>query len=365
MSRTVLHVAQPTTAGVARVVADLVADQVQRGWDVHVACPSDGDLPADVRAAGATQHHWPAARQPGPSVLREVAALRRVIRRVRPELVHLHSAKAGLAGRLALRRAVPTMFSPHAWSFLASGPPLHRATVAWERLAVRWTDAVAVVSEAEQAQGVQHGVRASYAVVPNGVPAGRFGVLARHEARASLGLPEARWVVCAGRLSRQKGQDLLLAAWPAVRRAVPDARLALVGDGPDAAALAASAPPDVLMAGASSAVDLWLSAADLVALPSRWEAASVLLLEAMASGRSVVAGRADGMLEALRGDAGAVVDAADPASLASALVTRLRDPELAAGEGAVGRARVQAEYDLAVTTARVADLYDEVLLRRR
>lgn len=70
---------------------------------------------------------------------------------------------------------------------------------------------------------------------------------------------------------RQKGQDVLLEAWDAVLRRVPEARLVLVGDGPDSARLRAGAPRDVLFAGATDDAVPWYQAADLVVLPSRWE----------------------------------------------------------------------------------------------
>ena len=364
-ARHVLHVAQPTTAGVARVVADLVADQVARGWQVTVACPPEGWLPDEVRTAGATWQAWSATRDPGPAVLTETRTLGRLIARLAPDLVHLHSSKAGLAGRFALRNRRPTVFQPHAWSMLAGPPLVRRAARSWERFGARWVDRIAVVSTAERDQGVHAGIAGPYALLPNGVDTGRRASADRGEARGRLGLPTAPWAVCAGRVCRQKGQDLLLAAWPLVVAALPDARLAIVGDGPDLDTLTARAPDSVLLPGGGEDVDSWLAAADVVVLPSRWEGGSLLLLEAMASGRSVVAGRADGMQEALRSDAGVVVDAEDAQELARAVIARLVDPALAEAEGAVGRARAQQEYDLSVTTGRVADLYDEVLARRR
>jgi glycosyltransferase involved in cell wall biosynthesis len=363
-ARHVLHVAQPTTAGVARVVADLVHDQLARGWTVSVACPPDGWLPDEVRAAGAHWLAWPATRDPGPSVPAETLRLRRLIRTAAPDLVHLHSSKAGLAGRLALRGRTATVFQPHAWSMLAGSTAVRRAARAWERLGARWVDRIAVVSEEERRQGLRAGIAGPYALVPNGVDTDRRAGADRDDARRRLGLEPAPWAVCAGRVCRQKGQDLLLAAWPQVLQDVPTAQLAIVGDGPDLAALAATAPPGVLLPGGAEDVDTWLAAADVVVLPSRWEGASLLLLEAMASGRSVVAGRADGMQEALRSDAGVVVDAENAAALADAIVRRLTDPTLATAEGETGRRRVRAEYDLSITTGRVAVLYDEVLARR-
>jgi len=362
----ILHVAQPTTAGVPRVVVDLVADQASRGWDVHVACPSDGWLAEEAAHAGARWHPWAATRWPGPDVAGEARRLAALVAALRPDVVHLHSSKAGLAGRLAVRGRVPTVFQPHAWSFLAASGPVGRGAVAWERAAARWTDVVAVVSEPERRAGEAAGVRATYRVVPNGVDVARRVRAAERSAddtRRELGLDCGDWVVCPGRLCRQKGQDLLLRAWPQVQHTVPTARLVFVGGGPDAAMLREAAPDDVVFAGPAGDLDPWLVAADVVALPSRWEAHSLVMLEAMAVGRSVVAGDAGGMAETLDGRAGTVVDPSDTGLLAEAVVRRLLDSDLRAREGAAGRKRASAHYDLATTTGRVADLYEE--LRRR
>ena len=115
----VLHVAQPVDGGVAGVAIALAVDQHQRGWDVSVACPSLGLLPDLVRKNDVPLHEWSATRSPGLATLGEVRSLVRTLRAVQPDVVHLHGSKAGLAGRLAVRGRIPTIFQPHLWSFQA------------------------------------------------------------------------------------------------------------------------------------------------------------------------------------------------------------------------------------------------------
>ena len=357
--------AQPTEAGVAQCVLEFATAQRARGIDVQVACPTDGWLAARLTAAGVPVHPWAAGRSPGPASARETRALGRIVRAVAPDLVHLHASKAGLAGRLAVHGRHPTVFQPHAWSFEAVTGPVRRATLVWERLAVRWTDALICVSEAERADGVAAGVVVPRTfVVPNGVDlaAPAATVQDRAAARGRLGLdPDARWCVCVGRLARQKGQDLLLAAWPAVTRDVAGARLALVGDGPDRAALAQAAPPGVVLAGARTDVPDWYAAADVVVAPSRWEGMALVPLEAMARGRSVVVSDAAGMAESVPDGAGAVVRLDPLDQLAEALVARLGGAIDADAEGAVGRGYVEQHHDLGRTVERLNDAYAQVL----
>jgi glycosyltransferase involved in cell wall biosynthesis len=362
--RSIAHVAQPTVAGVARVAAHLAADQARRGWRVAVVSPPDGDLEGWAREGGAQHVSWAATRSPSPRMAGETGRLLRILRALDPDLVHLHSSKAGLAGRLALRGRRPTVFQPHAWSFEALSGAARGAAIRWERLGARWTHALVCVSEGERRRGEAMGIRAPYRLVPNPVDLGAVrpaGDDERAAARRRLDLGPAPLAVCVGRLSEQKGQDLLLSAWPKVLSLVPQARLVLVGDGPARAALGRRAGPGVSLVGERDDVLDWVAAADVVAAPSRWEGMSLTVLEAMAVGRSVVAFDVPGMRETVDDDAGATVPTGDLASLAGALAGRLRDPARADAEGRAGRGRVEREHDLRSIAERMVGVYDHVL----
>ena len=201
-----------------------------------------------------------------------------------------------------------------------------RAAAAWERRAARRTDLIVCVSEGERATGQRAGIRGHCVVVHNGVDLTVFTPASdqdRTEARRKLGLPDVPITVCVGRLSPAKGQDILLRAWPAVRERVPTAVLYLVG-----AFEERDAAEGVEFVGHQESVTEWLAAADVVASPSRWEAMSLALLEAMARGRSVVASDVGGNREAMGAGSGAIVPPEEPRPLADAIVARLLDPDL-------------------------------------
>jgi glycosyltransferase involved in cell wall biosynthesis len=367
MTMTVLHVAQPREGGVAGYVVAACRDQMTRGWNVTVACPDGGRLADDLKRAGIPRLRWPAVRSPGPVSMAEAVRLRAITDRLRPDVVHLHASKAGLAGRLGLGqlglgrlgrgRRLPVLFQPHGWSWLAVEGRLRSASLAWERAAARWTDLFLCVGAAEEQEGWAHGVRGRYAVVHNGVDLERFrpaGDDARAAARERLGMAgHAPLAVCVGRLTRQKGQDVLLAVWPDVRRRCPDAHLALVGDGDMRAPLEATAGAGVTFAGAVDDVRDWLAAADVVVLPSRWEGLSLTVLEAFAVGRGVVVSDVPGLAEVVAPGVGARVPRADRAALADAVVARLLDPALARRESAAA-ARHAAQFDLRLTFEHLA-----------
>ena len=165
----VLHVSMPTDGGTARCVRDIAHYQSRQGWTVFIASPGKGWLQDAGRRVGATHVMWDAARDPSPAMASEVLALQRIIKRVRPDVVHLHSSKAGLAGRLAVRGLVPTVFQPHAWSFEPLAGGRRTLSIHWERWAVRWTNVTVCVSRSEMFRGVEAGINGRYRVVPNGI----------------------------------------------------------------------------------------------------------------------------------------------------------------------------------------------------
>jgi glycosyltransferase involved in cell wall biosynthesis len=361
--RRVLHVSETTLGGVGGFLLDLTRHQLEHGDEVTLAAPP-GTMPERARDAGVDWRRWDAVPRPGPSVPAEWVALRRVVRDSRPDVVHLHSSKAGLVGRLVVRGGLVTVFQPHAWSFLAVSGVVRRATLGWERFGARWADVVLCVSEDERRIGVQAGIRpGAYRVVEHGVDLGRWprlGEGARAAARGRLGLGQAPVAVCVGRLHRQKGQAALLDVWPGVRERVAGAELVLVGDGPDRAELERRAVEGVRLAGASDDVAGWLAAADVVVQPSRWEGFPLSVLEALACSRTVVFTDVPGLRDLAKLGFGRMVKPGDAAALRDAIVERLADRELADADGRAGRQWVE-RHDSAGTMDRIDRLYDELL----
>ena len=365
-----LHVSVPTADGVANVALGYLRDQVDRGWNVTVACPSDGYLGLDARALGAQVSWWRAGAGSAAGLSAEMSRLSRIVEDTGPDVVHLHGARAGRVGRLLLRDRIPTVYQPHGWSFLTATGGVRRGALRWERLAARWTTELLCVSDGERLLAESLGLRAPVSVLPNGVDVSVFrpqGERDRVAARKVLGLDDVPTVVCVGRLSLQKGQRDLLGCWAEIRAQVPEAQLLLVGDGPDMASLARQAEvlEGVRLVGRRSDVRAWLAAADVVAVPSRWEGMALVPLEAMACARSVVATDVTGTVDSVPTNAGAIVPAGDGAALVGALVRRLVDPDLAEDEGWNGRSHVEAHHDAAKAARELSRVYLRLVGARR
>jgi glycosyltransferase involved in cell wall biosynthesis len=363
----VLHAAQPTDAGVARYVAAATRDQVARGWQVVVACPSDGQLAAELTAHGVPRLHWAATRSPSVNTVGETQHLRRLIDQVDPDMVHLHSAKAGLAGRLAVRGTRPTLFQPHGWSWLAVRGGTARGALVWERFAARWTDLCVCVGEGEAAHARHRRVHSRHVVVRNGVDLADFAPSderARAAARDQLGIDrEVPLAVCLGRITRQKGQDVLVTAWTRVRERCPTAQLCIVGDGDLLTTLRGRATPGVRFVPPVTDPRPWYAAADVVVLPSRWEGLSLTLLEALASGRAVVVSDIPGLAEAVPPGVGARVPTGDARALAGALARRLTDAELRTAEAQAAALAARA-FDVRRTHDQLAAVTTQIVSSR-
>ncbi|UED85257.1 glycosyltransferase [Streptomyces profundus] len=370
----VVHLVQPVDGSIASAVADLVRAQTEAGLRVVVLCPSGGRLEREAARAGARVRLWLAERAAGGNLPWEVLCATRAIRRADPDVVHLHGDKAGLAGRLALRGRLPTVFQPHLWSFQAARGPSARLARHWERRATAWTDQVLCVGEDQRGAAALAGLDVPTTVLRAAVDLARLppaGQVARRQARAALasvhGLPQrAPLVVCVGRLDERHGQDVLLRAWPRVVARVPGARLALVGDGPALASLRRAARQDVLFTGRTEDTLPWFAAADVVAAPARWGGIGMAPLEAMAVGRPVVLGDVGGAGESLPAgaDRHCLVPPGDPVALARSLEALLVGQELRATLGERARAHMAAVGDIRHTAATCARVYREVLARR-
>lgn len=288
-------------------------------------------------------------RQQAVTALLTAAAVRHGVR-----LVHAHHGyQAVQVMGVVRRRRLPFVISLHGHDvtgYADANPGVYAGIL--DR-----ADAVVVPSQFLVDAAVALGARPERVhVIPSGVDTELFTPTLLPD-----GPPE---VVFVGRFVEKKGVDTLVAAWPRVRDAVPDARLRFLGYGP-LEDLARSAGPgvEVVHSPDRAAVRDAIRRSTVVASPSHLagdDAVETLLivnLEAQASGRPVVTTRHGGIPEYVRdGETALVVPEADPGALAQALIRVLTEPGLAARLGAAGPAFAR-QFDVRAGAARVEALY--------
>lgn len=308
--------------------------------------------------------------------LRALVGLVRLARRFRPHVVHTHTAKAGVLGRVAARLAgVPVVVHTYHGHVLREyfGRATSAVFRAIERVLARATDGLVTVSDSVKADLVEMAIAPAdrIRVVPLGLELEPFTRdLPRGVLRADAGCPaEAPLVGMVGRLAPVKDVPTFLRAARLVRERRPEVRFSLVGDGPERASLEA----EVRALGLADAVcfhgwrrDLPAVYGDLdvVVNASRNEGTPVALIEALAAGRPVVATAVGGTPDVLAGGThGVLVPAQDEHALAAAIEGTLAAPPSEA-RTAGARAHVLARYGVPRLLRDLSALYHELLHAR-
>jgi glycosyltransferase involved in cell wall biosynthesis len=273
------------------------------------------------------------------------AAARRAAARFGPDVVHVNTIHytASIAGAwLARRRRLPLVVTVQLGSLEHLPGRSKAVAAAYKRLVggyiLRRADRVLAVSAPARDHAVSLGARAeAVSPAPNGVDLDRFAVTPLRPSPEPL-------VIAVGRLTANKGPDVLVEAAAILARDGLPFRLAFVGDGPERPALEAR----VAAAGLSSRteftghvpdVERWMEKADIVVRPSYTEGLALAVLEGMASGRCNVVSDIPPNLELVRDrDNGLTFRSGDPADLARALRVALLDPGLRAALGRRARA---------------------------
>jgi glycosyltransferase involved in cell wall biosynthesis len=293
------------------------------------------------------------------------------IRSGRFDIIHSHLYWANLAVRMA---------AP--WAGRAVIINSHHGTDAWLSSSRRWmerstapmADRVVTCSEAVRRRLLEIGLPAEKVVtVPNGVEAGRFSDASpRDSLRDSLGiLPRQMVVGTVGRLDEPvKGLGTLVEAMRGVVGRIPEAVCLVVGDGPSRASLENSVKErslagSIRFLGERRDVPDLLQALDLYVQPSLLEGFGLSALEAMASGKAVVASRAGGLPEVVvEGETGVLVPPGDAESLSRAILDLLEDPGRRSRLGEQGLARARQEFPMERMIQGWTGIYRELLARK-
>ena len=338
-----------------------------RGHEVIGVC-AEGRLLDDVRTEGFRIVGAPFARKLSPLAhVRAFFWLVRMFRAERPDLVHAHMPISGFLARWAARAAgVPRVaYTCHGFLFNQEGSWLRR----FGGLAMEWcggwiTDIFMTVSAAEACDARRLHIHGRAVAVGNGRDPVRYrpDAEARRRIRAALGVADGQVVVLAvSRLVWPKGYPELAEAM----RALPDVALWVVGErlesdrGPDMVALlrAAGLGERLRLLGYRDDVPALMAAADIFALPSRFEAMPMSVIEAMLTGLPVVACDVRGPAEQVVQDVtGLLVPVGDVPALAGALRRLAADAALRRRMGAAGRARAIERYDEAKVLAQTIEL---------
>ncbi len=312
------------------------------------------------------------------SDLRALVGVHRLLRTWQPTIVHTHTAKAGLLGRIAARAArVPiVVHTYHGHVLHGYFSPAKTAVFRWlETRLTALADALVAVSESVKDDLVSLGVARSdrIRVVPLGLDLAHLGgELPRGALRREVGIANgAPLVGMVGRLVPIKDVPTFLEAARLVRERQPEARFVLVGDGEERSALEMECQRRglggaVTFLGWRSDLAAVYGDLDVVVNSSRNEGTPVALIEALAAARPVVATCVGGTPDLLANGAhGRLVPPGEPAALANAIEETLEQSEAARLRAQAGREHVLERHSAARLIRDVDELYRELLAAKK
>jgi glycosyltransferase involved in cell wall biosynthesis len=290
----------------------------------------------------------PCPRDVDPGLLRRV---RRELASLRPDLVHTHLVHGDVYGALGAGR-VPVVSTKHNDDRFRRGP-------------FRFVER-SITRRAARVIAITRALR-RFCIDEVGLPPAKVEVVnyGLDELPAPWGesppveLPEdARVLLCVARLTAQKGVDVALRALARVRAVEPRAVLVVLGEGPERPRLTGEG---VFLPGRVGDVASWYRRAEVLVHPARWEGFGLALLEAMLSGKPVVATRVSSAPEIVSdGETGLLVPPDDDEALSEAVIDLLGDPARAAAMGEAGLARARSEFSVARMIDRTAAVYESL-----
>lgn len=360
----IFHVVERCRGGVSTYVRDAMRRQRASGGFSRVTLVADLDY-ADPALLDAADRVLPYLSGRNPfDILSATKEVRSLVETEQPAIVHLHSTFPGLYGRWrnsGAASAPAIVYCAHGWSFEMELPSWKRRIYGEieKRLAPR-ADVILSLSEAGKRAALACGLPSEgHITIPQGVA--QADELPPPKDMEGDGLK----LLFVGRFDRQKGLDILLSAFKRVRRT--DVTLHLVGEAEydDESRLDLS-DPRVWRHGWVPHMELdgWLAAADALIVPSRWEGAPLVALEAMRNRTAVIASSQSAMPEMLDQGAAGMLFPLDKPDQLTTIIENL-EPEALTALGDVGFARYQGNYTLEHAGAALDAAYEMALARRR
>lgn len=341
--------------GAQTVVRELALEQQRRGHHVSVITGVVGPVADELRSAGvavAVEPDLVHAIAPTRDRL-AVRGLGAKLRVLDPDLVHTHSSKGGLVGRLAASRLdVAAVYTAHGWPFQRGASNRQRIlSFVGEWIAARTDAHVVCVASSERrlAQQLRIVPRKRLHLVANGV--GHRDEVPRSPAAKTNGLE----LVMVARLSSPKRQDVLIDAL----RGLPDVSVTFVGDGSNRDRLVDLAKPlahRVRFVGYADA-DSYLASSHAAVLLSDYEGLPLSVIEAMRHGLPVITNRLPGLVDAIEHGRNGLTCELSAASVAAAIET-LRNDAVRTGLGAAARDDWRARFTAEVMTDGYERVYE-------
>jgi len=351
-----------------------VRNHDRKVFNVSLGSGIGGVLDADARAIPDTDLYW------FPGLVREVSPAKDIpflvkyvkfLKKNRVDILHTHSSKAGILGRLAaaIARVPVVVHTVHGWGFHDyQSAPVRAFYTGLERMMAPLTDTLIAVSRENISRGLRAGIghHTQYQLIHSGIDVAEFAKPSRprNATRKGLGIPvDAKVVGTVGNFKAQKAPLDFVRAAALIVKSVPDAWFVMAGDGElrkEAEDLAEKLgiQKRVVFAGWRRDIPDLLASFDLFALSSLFEGLPRSVLQAHSAGLPIVATDAGGSAEAVQdGITGYIVRPHDINGFSARIISILKDPIRAREMGEAGRKAIGDDFEISRMLKDIEEKY--------
>jgi len=299
--------------------------------------------------------------------LKAAREIKKIVKKNKPDIIACHSTFAGLLGRLAIRKKVPTIFTAHGWAFTEGSPFLRKyLAIILEKIAGKFCSKIICVSNCDKKLAIK------YKIVPKQkIVTIHNGVDIKHTKTKLYSDNQTREIkiIFVGRLVNPKNPLLLLESFNDLSTELKNkSQISIIGEGSKRKELEEFIKKNnfknkIKLLGnlPRERVLKELQQSDIFVLISNWEGFPYTIIEAMNFGLPVIASNVGGINEAIKDDCGILVERGDGQAIKKALEKLLKDPLLIKEMGEKAKERVEKHFSLEKMLEETERVYKKVL----
>lgn len=345
---------------------DLAKGMISRGHQVHILVGGTGAFTRELKKNNINYSSLPHLKREI-SLIHDVLGyweIKKHLKRLKPDVVHCHSSKAGLLGRLAAKSLnLPMVFTAHGWAFTDGiSPKKQQIYAVLERFLTKFSDHIITVSEYDRQHGFKYGVGSLELVetIHNGVPDIRFSTTKGSNSVVKL--------IMVARFEDPKDQFFLIQSLSKLPKQL-NWQIDFLGEGPNlqkCKELARNEQLDskIIFHGQSFKVKEFLNQADIFVLISNYEGFPLTILEAMSTSLPIVASNVGGVSESVSSENGYLIPKGNIETLTQSLIKLIINPDLRQQMGESSRHLYETKFSFNTMLKKTLDVYTKVLAKR-
>lgn len=308
----VMHITQAVIGGTLEYIRLFFTNIDKNKFDVELVCPAYGPMKHEIEVLGFKVHVIDMKREI--NLMEDFKAylnLKALVIKVKPDIIHIHSSKAGVIARLvAYKCRVPCVYNPHGWSFSMNVSERKKKFYAFiERYCAKYCNYIINISDSEQKLALKYNICSDdkMKVIYNGIDIEKYNtVYDRKKVLDELDIPSNSFIIgMVGRITKQKSPETFIRIASTLKQKIENVYFVLVGDGElrnDIAKLTRvlGVNDRVRITGWTNSVGKYISVFNVGVLTSKWEGFGLVITEYMAAKKPVVASNVGGIANIIR-----------------------------------------------------------------